>query len=105
MQTYCFTYRMPTDYVPERDTMAAWAAWFESMGESLADIGKPVVESAELGNCGAGTRLGGYSFVTAGDLESAVAMAKGSPALDAGGGVEVGVVTELNDDIASPSQG
>ena len=106
MPTFMFTYRMPTDYVAGgAETMAAWTAWFESMGESLADIGNPVFESAELGDCGAGTRLGGYSFVTAGDLESAVAVAKRSPALDAGGGVEVGVVTELNVDVASDGQG
>jgi ketosteroid isomerase-like protein len=105
MPTFMFTYRMPADYVPgEPETMAAWTAWFESMGETLADIGKPVVESAGLGNCGAGTRLGGYSFVTADDLESAVAVAKRSPALDAGGGVEVGVVTELNAGAAPASR-
>jgi hypothetical protein len=106
MQTFVFTYRMPADYVPGGpETMAAWTAWFESMGESLADIGNPVFESTGLGNCGAGTRLGGYSFVTADDLESAVAVAKRSPALDAGGGVEVGVVTELNVDVASNGRG
>jgi hypothetical protein len=106
MPTFVFTYQMPADYVPGRpETMAAWTAWFESMGESLADIGKPVAESAELGDCGTGTRLGGYSFVTADDFESAVAIAKRSPALHAGGGVEVGMVTELNVDVASNSEG
>jgi hypothetical protein len=104
MPTFVFTYRMPTDYVPGGpDTMATWTAWFDSMGESLSDRGNPVFESTELGNCGDGTRLGGYSFVTADNLESAVALAKGSPALGAGGGVEVGVVTVLNLD--SPSSG
>jgi hypothetical protein len=97
MPAFVFTYRMPTDYVPGgSDAMAAWAAWFDSMGESLSDRGNPVFESAELGNCGDRTRLGGYSFVTADDLDSAVALAKGSPAVEAGGGVEVGVVTMLN---------
>jgi uncharacterized protein YndB with AHSA1/START domain len=105
MPTFVLTYRMPTDYVPGRpDTVAAWTAWFESMGDSITDIGNPVFESAELGNCGSGTRLGGYSFVTADDLESAVAVAKGSPAIDAGGGVEVGVVTVLHLDPASGGQ-
>jgi hypothetical protein len=70
MPTFVFTYQMPTDYGPGRpETMAAWTAWFESMGESLADI------------------------------------AKRSPALHAGGGVEVGMVTELNVDVASNSEG
>jgi hypothetical protein len=106
MPTFESAYRMLTGHVrggPE--TLAAWTARFESMGESLADISKPVVESAELGDCGAGTRLGGYSFVTADDLGSAVAVAKGSPALDIGGGVKVGVVTEINVDVAPSGRG
>ncbi len=104
MPTFVFAYRMPAAYVPGGPgTMAAWAAWFDSMGESLSDRGNPVFESARLGNCGEGTRLGGYTFINAEDLESAAALAKGSPALQAGGGVEVGAVTVLN--AGSPSSG
>ena len=106
MATFVFTYRLPAGYVPGgHDTMAAWAAWFDRMGESLSDRGNPAFESAKLGNCGAETRLGGYTFVYADDLESAVALAKGSPALEAGGGVEVGAITVLNLDSASSGQG
>ena len=106
MATFVFTYRMPAGYVPGGPgTMAAWAAWFDSVGESLSDRGSPVFESAKLGNCGAQTRLGGCTFVNAGDLESAVALAKGSPALEAGGGVEVGAITVLTLDPASSGQG
>jgi hypothetical protein len=100
MPTFVFTYRMPT----HDNTVAAWTAWFDSMGESLSDRGNPVFESSTLGRCGEGTRLGGYSFVTAEDLESAVAVAKESPALEAGGGVEVGVVTVLDLDPSSSGQ-
>jgi hypothetical protein len=104
--TFVFPYRMPPGYVPAGpDTMAAWAAWSDSMGESLSDRGNPVFGSAKLGNCGAETRLGGYTFVNAEDLESAVALAKGSPALGAGGGVEVGAITVLNLDSAWSGQG
>jgi hypothetical protein len=106
MATFVFTDRMPAGYVPGRpDTVAAWVAWFDSMGDSLSDRGNPVFESTELGNCGAETRLGGYTFVNAEDLESAVALAKGSPALEAGGGVEVSAITVLNLDSASSGQG
>ncbi len=106
MPTFVFSYRMPAGYVPGGpETMAAGAAWFDSMGESLSDRGNPVFESAGLGNCGEGTRLGGYSFANAEDLESAVALAKGSPALRAGGGVEVGAITVLNLDSPSSGQG
>lgn len=98
MPTFVFSYRMPAGYVPGGpETMAAWAAW--------SDRGNPVLESAGLGNCREGTRLGGYSFVTAEDLESAVALAKGSPVLEACGGVEVGAITVLNLDWPSSGQG
>ncbi len=97
MATFLFTYRMPENYTPGRaDVMAAWNSWFEGMGDSLIDRGNPVFESRTLGNCGAGTTPGGYSLVTAEDLEAAVALAKGCPALPEGAGVEVGVITELN---------
>jgi hypothetical protein len=106
MPTFVFNYRMPKDYVRGgADTMAAWAAWFDSMGANLADRGNPVFESTEVGNCGDSTGLGGYSLLSAEDLESAVALAKGCPALDAGGGVEVGAITVLNLDSASSGRG
>jgi len=97
MPTYVFTYRSPTDVAAGgSEATEAWIAFFDHMGAAVQQRGNPVFESAEVGRCGAGTRLGGYSFVTADDLESAVALAKGAPVLDAGGGVEVGEVTDLH---------
>ncbi|MCW2939622.1 MAG: hypothetical protein JWN00_2607 [Actinomycetia bacterium] len=97
MSTFLFSYRMPKNYRPgSADTMAAWNAWFDSMGTNLVDRGNPVFESDTLGNCGADTTLGGYSLITADDLAAAVALAKGCPGLQDAGGVEVGVITERN---------
>jgi len=97
MAKFVFSYRMPKAYVPGRpDAVAAWSAWFQEMGASVTDRGNPVFESATLGHCGEGTALGGYSMITADDLDAALALAKGCPALEAGGGVEVGVITELS---------
>ncbi len=97
MTTFLFAYRMPKDYTLGRpDAVAAWTAWLAGMGASVADQGQPVFESASLGNCGDDTRLGGYSLITAGDLDEALALAKGCPALQEGAGVEVGVIAELN---------
>ncbi len=97
MATFVFSYRMPEDYIPGRpETVAAWTAWFEGMGTSVADQGKPVLKSTALGECGAGTRLGGYSLITADDLDAALILAKGCPALQEGAGIEVGVIGELN---------
>ncbi len=97
MATYLLSYRMPKEYRPgSPDTMAAWNAWFDGMGAHLLDRGNPVFESRAIGNCGSDTRPGGYSLVTADDLEAALALARGCPALEDGAGVEVGVITELN---------
>ncbi len=66
MAKFLLSYRVPKDYTPGRpETVAAWTAWFDSMGANLADQGLPVIESSSLGNCGADTRLGGYSLVIA----------------------------------------
>jgi hypothetical protein len=95
MATFLFSYRVPRDYTPGRpETVAAWTAWFNSMGASLVDQGRPMLAYSALGNCGEGTRPGGYSLVTADDLEAALAMAKGCPALGMGAGIEVGTTRE-----------
>jgi hypothetical protein len=98
MTTFLFSYRTPKGSVPGgSDAVAAWTAWFEEMGNSVSDRGNPVFESASLGNCGADTGLGGYSLITAEDLDTALALAKGCPVLREGaGGVEVGVITEVS---------
>ena len=97
MPVFILTYRPPIDYeVGTPDGMAAWTAWFESMGPDLEDIGKPVGESTVVGNCGDDLRpLGGYSLIRADDLAAATSVAKGCPFVDLGGGVEVGRLLDL----------
>jgi len=86
---------VPRDYQPGAETGKAWEAWFESLGNSRADTGHAVLATRALGNLGAGTRLGGYSLVTAEDIEGAAALAQGCPALQLSGGVEIGAVPDL----------
>jgi len=95
MPRFLFSYRVPKDYQPGRETGQAWEAWFESLGSSRKDTGHEVVATLTLGSLDAGTRLGGYSLVTAEDMDGAVALAEGCPALPFGGGVEIGAVPEL----------
>ena len=96
MPTFLFSYRMPANYQPGRpDAVANWIAFFQGLGDHVVDAGKPVSETAEVGHCGAGTRNGGYSLISAEDLESAVAMAKGCPALAEGAGVQIGLLSDL----------
>jgi hypothetical protein len=90
------SYRNPIGYQPSNESIGAWMAWFDSMGDHLVELGKPVTETAGLGNHDpARTQLGGYSIISADDLESAIAIAKGCPHLDRDGGVEVGQLGEV----------
>jgi hypothetical protein len=96
MAMFLFSYRVPADYVPGRpEGIGAWTSWFASMEASVTDIGKPIFESSALGDLGDGTKPGGYSMITADDLEAALTLAKGCPALREGGGVEVGLLADL----------
>jgi hypothetical protein len=95
MPSFVFTYRTEPGTTRTPESAAAWRSWFDTMGDHLADLGKPGIESAAVGNCGPGTRLGGYSLITADDLDAALAVAKECPALARGGGVEVAQLGEV----------
>jgi hypothetical protein len=96
MSTFVFAYRTPEGYAGSADTAAAWTAWFADLDAKLIDRGNPVVGRQSLGNCGTDTLLGGYTLISAEDLASAVAVARGCPILAAGGGVEVGELAPVN---------
>jgi hypothetical protein len=96
MPTYVIVNRPPKGYTGSAESMAAWNAWFESLGADLVDRGNPTFTTSTLGNCGTDTALGGYTLVSAGDLDAALALAKSCPVLQSGGGVEVGELTVLN---------
>lgn len=95
MPKFLFSYRVPKDYQPGSETSKAWEAWFESLGGSRIDTGHGVLATRTLGKLDAETRLGGYSVVAAEDIDGAVALAGGCPALQLGGGVEIGAVPEI----------
>jgi hypothetical protein len=92
---FVFSYRVPKDYQPGAETGKAWEAWFESLGSSRTDTGHGVIRTRALGDLDSETRLGGYSVVTAEDIDGAVALASGCPALSLGGGVEIGAIPEF----------
>jgi len=101
MANYVFSYRVPSDYRPNAGTPAEWQSWFGGMGSALVDVGNAVTEYAALGEVGevgevggSGSRMVGYSVVSAEDMDSALALAKDCPTLRVGGGVEVGPVME-----------
>ena len=99
MPTYVFSYRNSKghDAMARPEDLAAWGTFLNNViAPSVVDPGFPVFEPATvLGTAGEATQLGGYSIVTADDLETAVCMAKHCPTLSSGGGVEVGLLATL----------
>jgi hypothetical protein len=97
MPKYIFTYHLPVGYVPGSDSaaVAAWESFFEGIGDNVVDPGQPVSERRTVGEVGASTQLGGYTVVSAADVEEAVALAKGCPSVAHGGGVAVGALADL----------
>ena len=95
MAKYVLSFRVPSGYRPNAETPAEWRAWFGALGSALVDVGNAVTDYASLGEVGGnGSRMIGYSVVSAEDMDSALALAKDCPALRVGGGVEVGPVME-----------
>ncbi|WP_419906175.1 YciI family protein [Hoeflea sp.] len=80
--------------------MAAWNAWFETMGSAVVDGGAPVgasktVAAGGVTDGGGANPLSGYSIVSADTIDAAVDMAKGCPILEGGGNVEVAEAMEM----------
>ena len=98
MPEFVLAYRSQKGYAPTADTVAAWYAWFDGIGDRLVELGQPVIDRATIGESSPDrTELGGYSIVRADDLPAALAIAKGCPGLDFGGGVEVGLLGQVHD--------
>ncbi|HYV97597.1 MAG TPA: YciI family protein [Gemmatimonadaceae bacterium] len=89
--------------------MERWMSWFrdleakghiKSMGQPLDPTGKVVRGNAKTITDGpfveAKDIIGGFSIVVANDAAHAAELAKGCPALDMGGSVEVRPVMQMN---------
>ena len=95
MAKYLLSYHgeggMPETEEEMNRLMAAWGAWFESLGESLADGGNPIGAASTIRADGAvsatGQGITGYSLISAESMDAAVAAAKGCPVLEGGGTV------------------
>ncbi|HTY95462.1 MAG TPA: YciI family protein [Solirubrobacteraceae bacterium] len=105
MPTFLFTYRVPPQPMDEamaglddagrEARSAAWMGWFQALGSSVVEIGNPVNDASPIGQT-AGTRLGGYSLIDAPDAAAAAELAKGCPAVEFGGGVEIGDIVDVS---------
>jgi hypothetical protein len=103
MPKYVLAYHggsMPETAAAQEEAMAAWGAWFGSLGEAVIDGGNPTglaktVTSGAVKDGGGANPLTGYSLLTAADINAAVALAKGCPILKAGGSVEVAEAIDM----------
>jgi hypothetical protein len=79
--------------------MAAWGAWFGTLGDAISDMGAPFGTSTAVtsdgSRVGASSGASGYSILTADSLDAAADLAKGCPILADGGDVEVFETIEM----------
>ena len=103
MPKYLLTYSgggMPESETEQAQVMAAWEAWFGQLGDSVEDGGNPIGVSKTISPDGSvadttGAPLSGFSIISAGNIDEAVAKAKGCPVLTSGGAVQVGETFEI----------
>ena len=99
MPKYLLSYRGAKNYDALADS-ALNAAWDDFLNDhvasSVVEPGWPVFEPAiVVGDTGPSTQLGGYSVVTADDIDGALEIAKHCPNVTRGGGVEIGLLADL----------
>jgi hypothetical protein len=73
----------------QQEAMAAWGAWFGSLGSAVVDGGAPFGASGAVGGGAATSALTGYSILEAPDLAKATELAGGCPIVKDGGSVHV----------------
>lgn len=84
MKKFVFLYYGAGDMSPE--SMAAWGAWFETIGDKLVDGGNPfgegrlVTKDAVTELSPATQRASGYSIVSADSIDAAQKLLDGCPA-------------------------
>lgn len=104
MPKYVLAYHggsLPENEADQATVMAAWGAWFGSLGDAVVDGGNPTGPSQTLASDGSTTvggganPISGYSLINATDLDAAVSLAKGCPVLASGGTIEVAETIEM----------
>ncbi len=97
MAKYLLAFRggsMPEGEEAGAQVMAAWEAWFTSVGAAVADPGNPSSRSRTIDANGAvgpesPASLSGYTILAADSLDAAVAFARTCPVLAGGSSIEV----------------
>jgi hypothetical protein len=98
MPTFLITYHgggeMPASPEARDQMMAAFGAWAASVGDAMIDPGAPLGPSKVVSPEGTrdgeyGGKIGGYSLITADDLDTAVGLVKAHPFVGRGGSLQV----------------
>jgi hypothetical protein len=97
MAKYLFAYKggsMPEGSEATKQVMAAWEAWFGTIGAGVLDPGDPCSKARTVtpdGSVGpeAPASLSGYTVIEAPSLDAAVAFARTCPVLAGGSTIEV----------------
>ncbi|MCF2905933.1 hypothetical protein L0666_13115 [Octadecabacter sp. CECT 8868] len=104
MPKFLFVYHgggMPETPEEGAKAMAAWGAWYESMGAATVDGGAPVGQSHTVSadghvENGGSNPVSGYTVIQAADYAEACAHAKSNPmVVDGSGSVEVAEMIDL----------
>ncbi len=97
MAKFLFAYRggaMPEGEAAQASVMAAWGAWFETVGGGVLDPGDPSAKSRTVTSDGtvgpeSAASLSGYTVIQADSLDAAVGFARTCPVLAGGASIEV----------------
>lgn len=104
MPDFLFAYHggtTPQDPEEIERVMAAWGAWFESMGNAVVNPGNPVGKSFTITrdaviDDGGANPISGYSVVHASTKDEAIDLAQGCPMVrDGSGSIEVAEIQEM----------
>ncbi|NCF69083.1 MAG: hypothetical protein GWP61_24245 [Chloroflexi bacterium] len=87
---------MPETEEEQAAVMAAWGAWYQGLGEAVADPGNPfspavknITSDRNVSDGAIGTASSGYTILNADSMEAAIGMAKNCPMLDGNGQITV----------------
>jgi hypothetical protein len=95
MPSYVFTYRQPKGQPLNMDQADDWFKWFDEIGEHITTPGNAVSSARQLGNCDGSQSISGFTVISARDMDHALALAQGCPAISQGQGIEVGELLEI----------
>ncbi len=90
MKNYLYIYHSDIATAPSAESLAAWGKWFDTLGDSVVDSGKPVVPGAKAAykdgtSTPAKDTVVGYTVIKAENMDGALKLVADCPLSDAPG--------------------